>query len=177
MIQHSLNRNMTRMFNMFLKIWRKKIVENDKIFILPYKLDKKDIPRKYRYKCNLKFAKKSIANNVTTTTTSLAVAFFGSFLPILAIFRIFWCIFTGPDSVVAYHWILRQNYTLVEQKAISLILISIIDKNINFSSKWNWQKGQFELIKISIDSSIYSCICLCSHCVCVFQGFLHIDHR
>ena len=29
----------------------------------------------------------------------------------------------------------RQNYTLVEQKAILLILISIIDKNINFSSK------------------------------------------
>ena len=30
---------------------------------------------------------------------------------------------------------LRQNYTLAEQKAILLILISIIDKNINFSSK------------------------------------------
>ena len=55
----------------------------------------------------------------------------------------------------------RQYYTLVEQKAILLIFISIIDKNINLRSKWNWQKGQFELIQISIDSSIYSCICLC----------------
>ena len=54
----------------------------------------------------------------------------------------------------------RQYYTLVEQKAILLIFISIVDKNINFRSKWNWRKGQFELIKISIDSSIYSRICL-----------------
>ena len=55
---------------------------------------------------------------------------------------------------------IRQYYTLVEQKAILLIFISIVDKNINFRSKWNWRKGQFELIKISIDSSIYSRICL-----------------
>ena len=52
----------------------------------------------------------------------------------------------------------RQYYTLVEQKAILLIFISIIDININLSSQWNWQKNQFELIKISIDSSIYSYI-------------------
>ena len=51
-----------------------------------------------------------------------------------------------------------QYYTLVEQKAILLIFISIIDKNINFCLKWNWRKGQFELIKMSIDSSLYSCI-------------------
>ena len=53
---------------------------------------------------------------------------------------------------------LGQYYTLVEQKAILLIFISIIDKNINFRLKWNWRKGQFELIKMSIDSSLYSCI-------------------
>ena len=54
----------------------------------------------------------------------------------------------------------RQYYTLVEQKAILLIFISIIDKDINWYSKWSWQKNQFELIKISIDSSIYGCICV-----------------
>ena len=74
---------------MFLKIWRKKIVENDKIFILPYKLEKKDIPGKYRYKCNLKFAKKSLANNVTTTTTSLAVAFLAPFCQFWLFFAFF----------------------------------------------------------------------------------------
>ena len=43
-------------YNMFLnlkKFEEKYIVENDKIFILPYKLDKNDIPGKYRYKYNL----------------------------------------------------------------------------------------------------------------------------
>ena len=62
---------------------------------ITYKLDKKDIPGKYRYKYNLiiSFVTKSIANNVTTTTTSLALAYYDSFRPILAIFRIFWCTF------------------------------------------------------------------------------------
>ena len=55
-------------------------------------------------------------------------------------------------------YLYRQYYTLVEQKAILLIFISIIDKDINLYSKWSWQKNQFELIKISIDSSIYGCI-------------------
>ena len=86
------------MFLNLKKFEEKYIVENDKIFILPYKLDKNDIPGKYRYKYNLiiSFVTKSIANNVTTTTTSLALAYFGSFRPILAVFRISWCTFDRP---------------------------------------------------------------------------------
>ena len=42
------------------------------------------------------------------------------------------CVAENAELLVFF---LRQNYTLAEQKAILLILISIIDKNINFSSK------------------------------------------
>ena len=45
-------------------------------------------------------------------------------------FYVFFAIYSEAESRLV-----RQNYTLVEQKAILLILISIIDKNINFSSK------------------------------------------
>ena len=50
-----------------------------------------------------------------------------------------------------------QNYTVLEQKAILLIFISIIDKNINVRSKSNWPKTQL-LIKMSINPSVYSCL-------------------
>ena len=53
-----------------------------------------------------------------------------------------------------------QYYTLLEQKAIILIFILLIDINVNLSKNEIDKKNQFELIKISIDSSIYSCICV-----------------
>ena len=56
--------------------------------------------------------------------------------------------------------ITRQYYTLLEQRAIILIFISIIDVNVNLSKNEIDKKNQFELIKISIDSSIYSFICV-----------------
>ena len=66
-----------------------------------------------------------------------------------------------------------QYYTLVEQKANLLIFISIIDKNINFRLKWNWRKGEFELIKMSIDSSLYSFIL----CLYLEVEKISVDHN
>ena len=79
--------------------------------------------------------------------------------------------FVKPQTYKQYNsW---QYYTLVEQKAILLIFISIIDKNINFRLKWNWRKGQFELIKMSIDSSLYSCIL----CLYLEVEKISVDHN
>ena len=81
-----------------------------------------------------------------------------------------------PNCGFSSNWILhyfRQYYTLVEQKAILLIFISIIDRNINFRLKWNWRKGQFELIKMSIDSSLYSCIL----CLYLEVEKISVDHN
>ena len=42
-----------------------------------------------------------------------------------------------------------QNYTFLEQKGWFLIFLSIIDKNVNFTTTWIWSKNQLFLIKIS----------------------------